>query len=462
MHYNTGNHPRLMLCGIEEETLLAIDPDTVFWALIPRGEGINSKLRREILKLYGRVKRECEEEMHEFRFKSHLAVIYMNSVSRCNLDCSYCYIPQEIRKNHQQMDKEQLFETLIKVCDYNEENGDGRKLTVVFHGSEPLLMKKEIFDAIVKFEDRLYFGIQTNGTLLREDDVDFLKKHGVSVGLSLDSPYPEIHNSMRKNRDGRGTFEKVVEAIEWFDGYQTLNVVTTVTKQNVSQLTEMVSFLHAKKVPSVLLNPVRGTQGPARPLMPEKEELIKYFICALKRAEELTRKTKKQIIIGNFANILVGIIAPTARKLMCDISPCGGGRCFFAIAANGDVFPCGEFIGIKEFHGGNIFRNSIPDIMDSESFRMVRDRTVEKIEHCNTCAFRNICGAPCPAEVYSMQGNFYNPSPYCEFYEELIRFAFKMIAEDKVKYFLKEDALNSLGYKYVVSENIISSFLEII
>jgi len=57
-----------------------------------------------------------------------------------------------------------------------------------------------------------------------------------------------------------------------------------------------------------------------------------------------------------------------------------------------------------------------------------RVRIVEKIEHC--CAFRNICGAPCPA--YSMQGNFYNPSPYCEFYEELIRFAFKMIAENEI------------------------------
>jgi len=62
------------------------------------------------------------------------------------------------------------------------------------------------------------------------------------------------------------------------------------------------------------------------------------------------------------------------------------------------------------------------------------------------------CGAPCPAEVYSMQGNFYNPSPYCEFYEELIRFAFKMIAEDKTKYFLKEDVLNGLGYKYRMEE----------
>jgi uncharacterized protein len=443
-----------MFCDVDEETLLAIDPDTVFWALVPKGEDVKSKLRQKILPLYERVKRECEEEMHEFRFKSNLAAIYMNSVSRCNLDCSYCYIPQEIRKEHQQMNKDQLFEVLMKAGEYTEENGGNRnrKLTIVFHGSEPLLMKEEIFGAIEEFEDRLYFGIQTNGTLFREDDVEFLKKHDVSVGISLDSSYPEIHDSLRKTRNGNGTFEKVVEAIDWFDGYQRLNVVTTVTKQNVSQLPAMVSFLHAKNIPSILLNPVRGTQGPARSLMPDNESLKRFFISALKRAMELTEKTGKQIIVGNFANILVGIIAPTARKLMCDITPCGGGRCFFAIASDGDVFPCGEFIGNEEFRGGNILRNSIPDILNSDSFRRVRERRVEKIEHCNTCAFRNICGAPCPAEVYSMQGNFYNPSPYCEFYEELIRFAFKVIAEDKVKYFLKEDALNTLGYKYRMVE----------
>lgn len=454
MHYNMRNYPQLMFCGIDEETLLVIDPDTVFWALVPKGEDVDSKIMHDILPLYDSVKRECEEEMHEFRFKSNLAVIYMNSMSKCNLNCSYCYIPKEIRKSRQQMNREQLFETLTKACEYTEENGGNRnrRLTIVFHGSEPLLMKEEIFDAIEEFEDLLYFGIQTNGTLLREDDVKFLKKHSISVGISLDSSYPETHDSLRKTRNGNGTFEKVVEAIEWFEGYQRLNVITTVTKKNVSQLPELVSFLHAKNVPSVLLNPVRGTQRAARYLMPEKEELTKYFISALKRAMELTEKTRKQIIVGNFANILVGIIAPTARKLMCDITPCGGGRCFFAIAANGDVFPCGEFIGIEEFRGGNIFKNFIPDIMNTDSFSSVKRRIVEEIERCNTCAFRNICGAPCPAEVYSMQGNFYNPSPYCEFYEELIRFAFKIIAEDKVNYFLKEDALNSFGYKYRMVE----------
>ena len=66
-------------------------------------------------------------------------------------------------------------------------------------------------------------------------------------------------------------------------------------------------------------------------------------------------------MVANFANILIAILAPTARRLMCDISPCGGGRSFFALAPNGDLFPCSEFIGLPAFAGGNLFRDKIAD-----------------------------------------------------------------------------------------------------
>lgn len=38
---------------------------------------------------------------------------------------------------------------------------------------------------------------------------------------------------------------------------------------------------------------------------------------------------------------------------MCDISPCGG-RTFFALAADGGLYPCSEFIGLAHFNGGNL------------------------------------------------------------------------------------------------------------
>ena len=81
--------------------------------------------------------------------------------------------------------------------------------------------------------------------------------------------------------------------------------------------------------------------------------------------------------MGNFANILLAIVAPTARRLMCDISPCGGGRCFFAVGPNGDLFPCSEFIGLPEFRGGNLFDMSVKDVLATPAFKKVTTRVVE-------------------------------------------------------------------------------------
>jgi uncharacterized protein len=121
---------------------------------------------------------------------------------------------------------------------------------------------------------------------------------------------------------------------------------------------------------------------------------------------------------------------------MCDISPCGGGRSFFALAPNGDIFPCSEFIGLKYFRGGNIFKDKIKDILESDSFKLVTGRKVENIESCRRCAIRHFCGSPCPAEAYEMNGAMDKTGAFCEFYEEQARYALRLIADNRHNAFL--------------------------
>jgi uncharacterized protein len=247
--------------------------------------------------------------------------------------------------------------------------------------------------------------------------------------------------------ESKGNFAQAVSALEWFDGYPGLNVISTVTKYNAGDLPGMVRFLHTKKVPCVLFNPVRFTRVPLKALKPNEKILAKYFIEAVETAMELTKTSGRKIIIGNFANTVLAIIAPQARRLMCDISPCGGGRCFLTITAAGEMIPCGEFIGLKGFSGGNIFKDEISKAMESTPFKAVRARIVENINECNQCELRNICGAPCPAELHS-RGNMHRKAIFCDFYKETIRYAFKIIAENKMGYILRDEPLNNLNYKY--------------
>ena len=55
---------------------------------------------------------------------------------------------------------------------------------------------------------------------------------------------------------------------------------------------------------------------------------------------------------------------------------------------------------------------------------------------------------PCPAELYSLKQNMYEKAVFCEFYKEIIQYAFKLIAEGKEKYILRQDSLKNLQYEY--------------
>ncbi|MBI4687287.1 MAG: peptide-modifying radical SAM enzyme CbpB [Nitrospirae bacterium] len=436
----------LSLIDIDRDWQLALDPDNVFWSMLPKNGDSNVMLPEDIMALYKSQQEHLDTEMHNFRFNEPLNCIYIDPTDRCNANCPYCYIPSDLRKNGIQMTGEELDKALQKIVEHFKEAK--KNPVIVFHAAEPLLVKDIIFDAIKKYHKKLFFGIQTNALLLEKNDVEFLKKYRTGVGISLDAPDAVINNRSRATTKGNGNFDKAVQAIKWFKGYEGLNVISTVNKFNVSHLSEHVKFLHKLKIPVVLFNPVRVTQKPSLQVKADDIVMAKALIGAVETAMALTKKTGRQIVVGNFANIIIAIIAPTARRMMCDISPCGAGRTFLTVAANGDMLPCGEFTGYREFSGGNIFKESIQKALDSKPFKLARTRMVERIDECAACDFRHICGSPCPAEMYG-RGDLYRKAEFCEFYKEMIKYAFKLLAEGKLEYVIRKESLDQMEYEYM-------------
>lgn len=432
--------------NIDSDWKLALDPENIFWSVLPRSNG-DFMLPQNLIDLYKKEMKHLDTEMHNFRFNEPLNCVYIDPTDRCNANCPYCYIPSKIRKQGTQMTAEELDIVLSKIVDHFKKVK--KKPVIVFHAAEPLMVKDILFDAIKKYHRKMLFGIQTNALLLEKEDVDFIKKYRVGIGISLDAATAAVNNRSRVSRKGEGNYKKAVQALDWFKGYEGLNVICTVNKYNVNKLADLVKFLHKKKVPMVLLNPVRVTQKRSDKVKPDDRIYAKNLIKAIDTAMKLTGKTGQQIVIGNFANVLLAIISPTARRMMCDISPCGGGRTFLTVTADGAMVPCGEFIGYKEFSGGNIFKTSISKAMESKPFKEIRARMVENIDECDTCDFRHICGSPCPAEMYA-RGNINKKAVFCEFYKEMIKHAFKMIAQDNVKYLLRKDSLANMKYEYQI------------
>ncbi len=395
--------------------LIYIDPDTNFWAYADESE------EKEVYRVFRDVRDELAEEMKKHRFEVAVRTVYLNVTDRCNASCPYCYIPAERRKHGRTMSKDELYSwlNLLEECGVE---------WIIFHGAEPLIAKELIYDAVDDFD--FSFGIQTNGFLLEEDDAEFIKSRKVNLGISFDSPVKEVEDFLR----GRGHYEKAMEIVELMKGYERFSVITTITRHNFEHLPEMVDLL-AGKVPVVLMNIVRGTSETGRKL---RVNASKQFIEAVERAIAHT-KAGRRIVIGDFANYLLGLLAPAARVLQCDVSPCGAARRFVALATDG-FYPCSEFVGVgfrkrPASYTVNGFRSIL------SSYSIVRQRIVEKIPECSVCPIRNVCGSPCPAEVYSESGSFFEKSPSCDYYREVIEHAFRVAIRGDYRYVLRLENL---------------------
>ena len=437
---NTGNGPSFSVLDVGLKDMVAVvEGDTAFWAVVAK-ESLEDALSGRLVEEFHRHVEKFHEEMDLLRAGLKPSAVYFNPTERCNFDCSYCYLPREMRRNGKTMRFAEVSEALDRILEeFQRILPEGVRPQIVFHGSEPMLARDAVFEAIERYRDRFDFGIQTNATLLDREAVDFLMGHGVAVGISLDAPDAASADAVRKNWKGQGAFDSVVRVMRRLAGYPGFSVISTVTKLNVDRLPKMVDFFHEAGVGVVMFNPVRCTQDGGRALKPDNDLFSRLFIQALDRTELLYRKTGRKLVVANFANVLAGIVAPTGRRLMCDISPCGAGRCFVAVSAHGDVFPCSEFIGFPEFRGGNLYTDSLAAILSSPPFHAVTSRKVERIVPCARCAIRHFCGAPCPAEVHAVSKTLDAPSPYCGFYEEQVRYAFRVLASGREDAYLWDD-----------------------
>ena len=358
-----------------------IAPDAAFWALIKKGEFCRALSGSGFLQKYYKKEPSFHNEMDNLRFGLKPSAVYFNPTDRCNLNCSYCYIPKDIRKNGKNMSLQKLFKALGILNDYFRHTlPKGQRPQIIFHGAEPMLNKEVIFKAIDKFKDYFLFGIQTNGTLLDEKDLAFLTSRGISIGLSLDGHVGKIADTLRKTWNGDGVSKKVIALIKKLKGYSNYSVISTITKENMAAQVKIIEFLHRMQVPTCMLNPVRCTLIGSRKYKPSDEDMARCYLKALDKSYELYKNTGRKLIVANFANVLMAILSPMSRRLMCDISPCGGGRCFFAVSAKGDLFPCSEFIGMQNFKGGNIFKDTIRDILKTKPFKEVSERKIENIK----------------------------------------------------------------------------------
>ncbi|MBU7042526.1 MAG: radical SAM protein [Theionarchaea archaeon] len=411
-----------------KEYTALLDPETLFWITSK-----NSKIEEaaEMLKnLYTeKLKKNLEEGRDFLNTSIALDMVELHPTEMCNLNCNYCYIPPHMRKKDKIMSVEEIEIILNTILEYLDDDPTKGMKRVIFHGGEPLIAKDQIFEIIDRYYKDIELGIQTNGTLMTQDDADFLKTRNIHVSFSIDGPPQEAHDALRQYWNERGTFQDVVETISYFNNYFWMGVIVTISKFNVSYICDIARALHKMGVPSSIFNPISPSNDRAVAFMPDIAELSKNYRKLVDTVLELNKENNQRFVVDNIESIVMSLLTSNMRVLYCDMSPCGAGRLVVVITSNGDVYPGSEFVGSREFLSGNIFRNTLEEIFESSPCTYLRSRSVNKIPECVNCPYKYICGANCPAAVYHLEKTLFKKSPYCQFKKELIDYIFYKIAD---------------------------------
>lgn len=132
----------------------------------------------------------------------------------CNLDCSYCYLPN--RNDRRRMPMTVVGDAVRWVF---RETPPADTLSIVWHAGEPLTLPipwyREAFavaQAAAPPGAKLRHHIQTNATLVDDAWCDFFQEQRIEVGISLDGP-AELHDVHRKTRRGGGSHQQVMRGV---------------------------------------------------------------------------------------------------------------------------------------------------------------------------------------------------------------------------------------------------------
>ncbi len=150
-----------------------------------------------------------------FTSRSKTQVLLMKPVGdHCNLKCEYCYEIQRLTGTHEKVMSTEQMRTYVKNF-----VGTHSDISDIFlHGGEPLLAGKAFFQEFIDclkelgVYGNLTLGVQTNGTLLDQEWIDYFREHNFNIGISLDGD-KAINDRFRVDHKGKGSYDRVMEGI---------------------------------------------------------------------------------------------------------------------------------------------------------------------------------------------------------------------------------------------------------
>ncbi|MDD5235644.1 MAG: radical SAM protein [Methanocellales archaeon] len=254
--------------------------------------------------------------------------------SRCQCKCQHC-IAYGITG------KEEL--STEEMCDLIDQSLKLGAYQISFEGGEPTLRSDlpELISHIDK--SKAISRVVTNGLLLTEEYVRRLKKAGLDIlTISLDSPYPEIHDRFR---GVTGLFDRVTEGIKHaIKAGLIVCVIYVASPQNSDSETmnDLLEYCEKLGVHELLIDEIfAGGKWSGKEVLTDRDR---------ERLINLARVQKRNICVTPFFHL---------RNP--DLFGCFAGRRWMFISPTGDVMPCMH----TPISFGNIRETDLKDIWKS-------------------------------------------------------------------------------------------------
>jgi len=356
----------------------------------------------------------------------------------CNLSCKYCYIEDSVERG--KMDIKTLEKTIREVAF----SSNDKKANFIWHGGEPLLMGLDFYREVANICNSLRKkgyeitnGIQSNGTLVSEELLDFIEKENdFQLGMSLDGP-KEINDKTRVYKDGKGAFEDIFRGVRMvndksYNGRVRRNhlgggVIVVLNKKNINEVDKIYDFFKNERI-NIKINPLIISGSAKRNIQDLKITPFQYG-RAINKLFDLWINDYNSIEIEPFTIILGNLM--TGRPLGCNYSVSCRNN-FVSIGPLGDIYPCGRFDGEKEFWMGNINTTGLEKALNSEVQKKLFQRTLESLEECSACDYRKICNAGCMHNAY-IEGDIMGKDNYCGAYKKIFNHIKSFLHEELSK-----------------------------
>jgi uncharacterized protein len=355
-----------------------------------------------------------------------LELLVIQPTPFCNLDCSYCYLPN--RQNTRKMS----LPTLEHTFDWVFASGLVREpFTLLWHAGEPMAMPRAFYDRaadLLARHDRdgtlVTQSFQTNATLIDAEWCELIRRLQIHIGVSVDGP-AFLHDSRRRTRQGAGTLNRVLAGIRCLQEHDIpLHVITVLTADALAYADELFDFYLDNDIDDVAFN-VEEIEGPNTSSSLEGNDMPQRFRRFLSRFLDLALSADPPLRVREFECAAAAVLG--RRLSQGDRVQENKPFAIVNVGCDGDFSTYSpELLGLSSpRHGnfalGNIATDSLASVLTSPRFLALDEEIAQGIEMCHRqCRYFAFCGGGPPSNKFFENGTFASTETmFCRLHEQM-------------------------------------------